>query len=189
MKSNVLVILLALSIGVNVYLALELEHAQQALVVAETAATATDSQPQETIYQSGETYPFLRVVDGDTVTVGIGGRAEYVRLIGIDAPEPNDVGGPECYADESTAHLVELLSTGTVRLVFDASQGLRDKYNRLLAYVELPDGTDVGLSMLLNGYAREYLYDAPYVRRDAYLEAETDAAREGRGLWSESTCN
>ena len=188
MTSRILSVVLVLSLVANLYLVLHVYRLEQALVrpvdtiVAPVEETVTDT------FQSGETYPFLRVVDGDTVTVGIGTRAEYVRIIGIDAPEPNDPGGPECYANESTEHLTALLSTGTVRIIFDPTQGLRDKYNRLLAYVELPDGTDAGLAMLENGFAREYLYDAPYERRGGYLAAEQIAAREQRGLWGAAPC-
>jgi micrococcal nuclease len=180
--------LLALSLTMNVYLALELSRVQRVSEsVLESTALPTTPILTESL-PSGESYPFIRVVDGDTITVGVAGSVEYVRLIGIDAPEPNDPGGPECYATESTTHLTELLQTGTVRLFFDQSQGLRDKYSRLLAYVELPDGTDVGYAMLQNGYAREYLYDTPYERRNAYLEAETTALTEQQGLWNEATC-
>lgn len=180
--------LLALSFAMNVYLALELSKVQRVGKVAENTPSTTPA-PADAVLPSGESYPFIRVVDGDTITVGVGGVVEYVRLIGIDAPEPNDPGGPECYATESTVHLTELMQTGTVRLYFDASQGMRDKYSRLLAYVELPDGTDVGYAMLRNGYAREYLYDAPYERRDTYLDAETVAVSEQQGLWDAGLCN
>jgi len=186
MKARYLVPLLALSLALNVYLALELLRVQS--IPPASPEEATPTALPAPMPPSGETYPFIRVVDGDTVTVGVGGDIEYVRLIGIDAPEPNDPGGPECYATESTAHLTELLQTGTIRLFFDESQGLRDKYSRLLAYVELPDGTDVGYAMLRNGYAREYLYAAPYARRDTYLEAESQAVANQEGLWDPTRC-
>ena len=186
MRSRYLIPLLALSLAVNVYLFLELER-MRSVSQAQPEVNEPSTLP-EPLFPSGVTCPFIRVVDGDTLTVGVGGDIEYVRLIGIDAPEPNDPGGPECYATESTAHLTKLLQTGTVRLFFDESQGLRDKYSRLLAYVELPDGTDVGYAMLRNGYAREYLYATPYARRDAYLEAESQAVAQQAGLWDVTRC-
>jgi micrococcal nuclease len=186
MTKRYIVALLTLSLTMNIYLALELSKAQRVSVTVENATPST-STPEISL-PNGESYPFIRVVDGDTVTVGVAGSVEYVRLIGIDAPEPNDPGGPECYATESTVHLTELMQTGTVRLYFDSSQGVHDKYSRLLAYVELPDGTDVGNAMLRNGYAREYLYDKPYDRRNAYLEAERAAVSEQQGLWNSELC-
>jgi len=186
MAKRYLLGLLALSLTLNVYLALELSRIERVDVALQEVSVSSPA-PMESL-PSGESYPFIRVVDGDTITVGVAGSVEYVRLIGIDAPEPNDPGGPECYATESTTHLTELMQTGTVRLYFDSSQGLRDKYSRLLAYAELPDGTDVGYAMVRNGYAREYLYDTSYQRRDAYLEAEKNAVSEQQGLWNNEVC-
>jgi len=111
-----------------------------------------------------------------------------VRLIGIDSPEPNDPGGPECYAKEATVHMRELTETGTVVLHFDESQGYRDTYGRLLAYAELPDGTDLGERMLHDGFAREFTYDKPYSRLNAYKAAEHDALTNEHGLWGTDVC-
>jgi len=156
-----------------------------------TATTATTSIPStDERYKDGMSYPLLRVVDGDTVIIGVASDAEYVRLIGIDTPESNiSASGPECYASEATKKLKELVqTTGTVVLRFDTSQGLRDKYGRLLAYVELPDGTDLGERMVSEGYARQYTYDLPYGRTDQYKQAENDAIQNTRGLWSDKVC-
>jgi len=139
-------------------------------------------------YESGISYPLMRIVDGDTIIIGFNNSTEYVRLIGIDSPEPNDPGGPQCYANESTAHLQELARTGIVILHFDESQGMHDSYGRLLAYVELPDGTDLGKQMLSDGYAREYTYNAEYDRQNGYKTAEGDAVGGEKGLWGPSVC-
>ena len=150
----------------------------------ETTVAATEALPE-----SGKSYPLMRVIDGDTIVVGFDKQTQYVRLIGIDSPEPNDPGGPECYANEATKHLQEIAQTGIVSLHFDESQGMRDSYGRLLAYVELPDGTDLGETMLKNGYAREYTYRAAYNRQESYIAAENSALEEERGLWAADACN
>lgn len=59
-----------------------------------------------------------------------------------------------------------------IKLVRDPSQAERDKYDRVLAYVELEDGTDVGLTLVTAGYAHEYTYDAPHQRAQTYAAAE-----------------
>ena len=182
MGKRYLTILLFVSVVCNIALLNELR-------VRSTTLEVPVSETPSPTFPNGGSYPFIRVVDGDTITVGWEGAIEYVRLIGIDAPEPNDPGGPECYASESTDHLQEVLQTGVVTLRFDPTQGLRDKYNRLLAYVELPDGTDVARVMLENGYAQEYTYDRPYERVDIYTQAEADATASLRGLWGISGCN
>jgi len=177
---------LALSLLLNAILTYNMAHTPDlaAAPTEEPGATSTESES----YESGQTYPLMRVVDGDTITVGFNGHTEYVRLIGLDTPEPNDPGGPECYASEATTHLRELAQTGTVILVFDASQGTRDRYGRLLAYVELPDGTDLATTMIRDGYAHEYTYAKPYARQAVYREAENEAVQAERGLWSPETC-
>jgi endonuclease YncB( thermonuclease family) len=144
--------------------------------------------PAEPTFESGQSYPLMRIVDGDTIIIGFNGTTEYVRFIGIDSPEQHDPGGAECYATEATAHLQELAQTGLVILHFDDTQGNRDSYGRLLAYVELPDGTDLGEFMLRDGYAREFTYAAAYERQSTYKNAETTAIQEQSGLWAENVC-
>ena len=125
----------------------------------------------------------VRVVDGDTVEVRIGGREETVRLIGIDTPETVDPRTPvECFGQEASDRTKALLPAGTeVRLVADAEP--RDRYDRLLAYVYRDDGTFVNLALVEDGYASVLTYP-PNVAHASELTAAAARAREGgRGLW------
>ena len=88
-----------------------------------------------------------RVVDGDTVHVAVAGRDEKVRLIGIDTPE---VG--QCDAAKATALARQLAQGRPVKLVGDPTQATRDRYGRLLAYVVLSGGRDLGYQELARGY-------------------------------------
>jgi micrococcal nuclease len=74
-------------------------------------------------------------------------------------------------------------------LVASPNREDRDKYGRLLRYVELPDGTDLNLKMIRDGYAYEYTVGTPYSRQDAYRAAEASARSANRGLWSPQTCD
>lgn len=121
--------------------------------------------------------PVTRVVDGDTLRVRIGGSTERVRLIGIDAPERG-----ECYSTRATQVLQSLTQGTVVRVQGDAMQPPRDRYGRLLAYVVLPDETDVGHVVLERGAAVVFETRPPFARRDAYLEAEAEAKRASAGL-------
>jgi micrococcal nuclease len=118
-----------------------------------------------------------RVVDGDTIRVRVGTREEKVRLIGIDAPE---VG--QCYAGEATAALRRLVYSRAVVLVGDRTQTRRDIYQRLLAYVTLPNGLDVGRVLLQQGDAVVYETERPFARHDAYEAAASAARDSGAGL-------
>jgi micrococcal nuclease len=118
------------------------------------------------------------VVDGDTVHVEIAGRDERVRLIGIDTPE---VG--QCDAAKATALAHRLAEGRPVRLVGDPTQDARDRYGRLLAYVVLPGGRDLGYRELERGYARVYVYNRPFRRLAAYRIAERAGRRRSDSIW------
>lgn len=187
---NTLKLLLFISLLVNVILLYKLATLEQKNTADNSVATTTENiqTKEEAMFESGKSYPLMRVVDGDTIVVGFNGKTERVRLIGINSPELNDPGGAQCYAKEASEHLQELAQTGLVVLYFDKSQGMRDKFNRLLAYVELPDKTDLGKQMLADGYAREYTYDTKYERQNEYKQAEKEAMTKEKGLWKPGTC-
>jgi micrococcal nuclease len=124
-----------------------------------------------------------RVVDGDTVRVRVGKRVEKVRLIGIDAAE---VGA--CYSGEATAEVRRIALNKQVVLRGDRTQARRDRYGRLLAYVNVSTGTDVGLHLVRRGFARVYVFNSrPFARFDQYDAAERQASSSHTGTWS--ACN
>jgi micrococcal nuclease len=124
-----------------------------------------------------------RVVDGDTVRVRVGKRVEKVRLIGIDAAE---VGA--CYSGEATAEVRRIALNKQVVLHGDRTQARRDRYGRLLAYVNVSTGTDVGLHLIRHGFARVYVFDSrPFARFNQYDAAERQASSNHTGAWS--ACN
>jgi micrococcal nuclease len=126
----------------------------------------------------------VRVVDGDTIHVLVGGRREKVRYIGVDTPETHHPAKPvQCFGREASAFNARLVARERVRLVRDIEQ--RDRFGRLLAYVyRARDGLFVNAELARAGYARP-LAIAPDVRHAARLRALARAARQaGRGLWS-----
>jgi endonuclease YncB( thermonuclease family) len=132
----------------------------------------------------------MRVVDGDTVDVRLeDGTTERIRLIGIDTPEVVDPRKPvQCFGREASQYAHELLDGQTVSLELDASQGERDVYGRLLAYLWLTDGRNFGEVMIGGGFAHEYTYNRPYAYLESFRAAQ-DAATAGElGLWSPATC-
>jgi micrococcal nuclease len=127
------------------------------------------------------------VVDGDTVKVAAG---ETVRLIGIDTPETRDPRTTvQCFGREASARARALMDGERVTLELDPTQGERDRYGRLLAYVWLGDGRLVNEVLVAEGYAHEYTYATPYRHRDRLRAAEAAARAGGLGLWSPATCN
>jgi endonuclease YncB( thermonuclease family) len=126
-------------------------------------------------------------IDGDTIKVqerGSAKRRHTVRLIGIDTPETKRPGvAIECGGPEASASMADLAPLGgRVLLRTDPSQQTRDRYGRLLAYVQR-GGRDVGRAQINRGWATTYVYDGkPFSRVDAYRRSEQEAARIGRGV-------
>ncbi|GAB49792.1 putative nuclease [Mobilicoccus pelagius NBRC 104925] len=124
--------------------------------------------------------PVAGVVDGDTVTVRLGGQKERVRVIGIDTPE---LRGDECYARQAASRMQSLVQSREVQLVTDPPQGDRDRYGRLLRHVRLADGRSAAKVLLEEGFAREYTYRRAYEGQAEYRAAEAAAQKSHAGLW------
>lgn len=151
-----------------------------------------NNQPVSTASSEKSTlYPVTGVVDGDTIDVNIDGKVERLRLIGIDTPETVDPRKPvQCFGKEASDKAKELLTNKKVSLEADTTQSERDKYDRLLRYVFLEDGTNFNKWMVENGYAFEYTYDSnPYKYQKEFQEAQRQARESGKGLWASTTCN
>ena len=129
------------------------------------------------------------VVDGDTIKVNLNGKTETIRIIGLDTPETQDPRKPvQCFGLEASNKAKEMLAGKQVRLTPDPTQDTRDKYGRLLVYVEV-GGIDYGLWMIRNGYAHEYTYEVPYQRQAEYKAAYREAREKGVGFWAADTCS
>lgn len=131
-----------------------------------------------------------RVVDGDTLKVKIGDKEDTIRLIGINTPESVDPRTVvECFGKEASLKMKELAEGKEVLIVKDPTQNERDKYNRILAYVYLKDGTLLNQKMIDDGYAFEYTYNIPYEFQTEFKESEKNARAKGLGLWDRSVCD
>jgi micrococcal nuclease len=134
------------------------------------------------------TATIIRVVDGDTIDVRIGGRDERVRLIGIDTPETKKPDSPvECYGPEASAFTTSLLPIGSVVRIERDVVG-RDDYGRLLGYVHLltEDSADtfVNMEIIRRGYATPLTIEPNSMFASEFAEAARDAEAAGLGLWT-----
>ena len=113
------------------------------------------------------------VIDGDSIRVMHEGKAEQIRLIGVDCPEKRQPFGTR--AKEYTSEL----AFGQEVTVYGDS---RDRYGRTLAEVLLPDGRSLNQALLRAGLAwwfRKY-------SKDLRLgELERQARNAKLGLWAE----
>ncbi len=134
-------------------------------------------------------YRVIKVIDGDTIDVKIGEKIKRVRIIGINTPEIVDPRKTvECFGKEASKKAKEILLDKNVTLQNDLTQPDFDKYDRLLRYVFLEDGTDYGLQMIKEGYAYEYTYKIPYQKQSEYKQAQKQAQIEKKGLWADNAC-
>jgi micrococcal nuclease len=114
------------------------------------------------------------VSDGGTIKVMHNGRAEKIRLHGIDCPEKGQAFGSK--AKQFTSALV-FGKTVTVQ-----THG-RDRYGRTLGDVVLPEGGTLNRELVRAGLAWWYQKYAPH---DATLERlEGEARTPKRGLWAD----
>ena len=159
-------------------------------VVLEVEKQTTKKEKGSITLQQPEQHEVLSVIDGDTLTVLVDGQKETVRVLGINTPETKySSRGAECFGAEASDYARQLLEGRQVTLQQDPSQDTRDKYNRVLAYVGLPDGRDFGQVMIADGYAYEYTYHGnTYKNQTLYKTAQAQAQQEKTGLWADGAC-
>jgi len=123
------------------------------------------------------------VHDGDTLFLAgktaLDDRTK-VRLLGIDTPEIGE--HAECYGDEATALLRELLPEGTAVHVLADVQPL-DKYGRSLLFVYREDGMLVNLELIERGAAEAVVLPPNLMLADELEAAEDRAQAAGLGMW------
>jgi micrococcal nuclease len=150
----------------------------------EVESLLTPEMPKEDQY-----FEVTRVVDGDTLELDVVGLKEKVRLIGINTPEVVDPRKPvECFGKEASNRMKELAKGQKVRIEYDETQGYRDMYDRMLAYVYLEDGQMLNRKMLAEGYAYEYTYNTPYRYQKEFRSLVELARTSERGLWAKNAC-
>lgn len=133
----------------------------------------------------GESATVVSTHDGDTLRVRLDGVEERVRIVGYDSPEVGEFA--ECGGDDAADALADLLSPGDeIVLVADPTQDSRDDYDRLLRYVETPDGKDVGEAVIAAGWGEVRVYGGrPNERHAAYQDAEREAQDADLGMWGD----
>lgn len=165
--------LLALLISMGLFLA------QQNGLIDKGEQAATSNQPG--------LYAVAQFVDGDTIAVSMNGKVEKVRFVGIDTPETHKPNTPvQCYGPAAAAYTKNIISKNKVRLVSDSLSTDRDRYDRLLRYVYLPDGTNVNQKLVQNGYAFYYPH-FPFTKSDQFNVAQQMAMAEHKGIWGNCT--
>ena len=137
-----------------------------------------DSQPGS--------FPIKKFVDGDTVLIDMSGSDEEIRFIGIDTPETHKPDTPiQCFGPDAAAYTKQRIGSDRIRLVADSLTTNRDRYDRLLRYVYLEDGTNLNLELVQKGYAFAYAF--PFAKSQEFHQAMKTAQSARSGLWGSCT--
>lgn len=132
-------------------------------------------------------YTVTEFVDGDTIKIDMNGKEETLRFIGVDTPETHDPRkAVQCYGQTAADFTKKLIGNNPVRLEADPLNTNRDRYDRLLRYIYLPDGTLVNAEIIKQGYGFAYL-SFPFTKSDEFHSYQLEAMNNNRGLWSSCT--
>lgn len=124
-----------------------------------------------------------KVVDGDTIVLSTG---EKVRYIGVDTPETHHpFKKVECFGQEAFQENKSLVENKEIRLEKDVSD--KDKYGRLLRYVYVGD-IFVNDYLARSGYASSATFPPDIKFQEQFQNAESEARKNNRGLWSPGLC-
>ena len=140
----------------------------------------TADPPHSRVGVTHETAQIEHVVDGDTVILN---DQRHVRLIGINCPEI----GRDGSQDQPLAHaarsmLQRLTEKKRVRLLLEHER--HDRYQRLLAHIELNDGRNVQEELLRVGLCFAVAIPPNLEKLTQYFAAEQQARTHHRGVWA-----
>lgn len=133
-----------------------------------------------------KTFKVINVVDGDTIDVDIpDGQEEHtrIRLWGLDTPETKSEEFGVMYFGPEAAKFTEKSALGKEVVVYlDEANRTRDKYGRLLAYIQLPEGSFLNEVLISEGYAyADSRFDHSFYNKYQQLQASARSLK--RGLW------
>lgn len=146
-------------------------------------STATETTQRVAEQAQPGLYRVLRVEDGDTITVDMNGVTERIRFIGVDTPETQDPRtSVQCFGKAASEFTKSFIGSHPVRLEADPANTNRDRYNRLLRYVYLPDGRLVNAEIIRQGYGFAYVL-FPFSKLEEFRAYEQQARKNNLGLW------
>jgi micrococcal nuclease len=105
-------------------------------------------------------------------------------MIGVDTPETHKPNSPvECGGPEASDFSKKTLSNTEVRLETDPTNQNRDRYDRLLRYIYLPDGRLFNELLITEGYGTPYT-SFPFQKKQEFIAAGLKAKLENKGVWA-----
>lgn len=135
------------------------------------------------------TFTVINVVDGDTIDIDIpDGRYERtrIRLWGVDTPETKHPERDVMYFGPEASEFTRQLVLGRPVTIYLEEHRTRDKYGRLLAYVQLPDDRFLNEVLVSEGFAyADVRFRHSFYHK--YKQLEAAARSRKKGLWEDVT--
>ena len=133
-----------------------------------------------------KTFTVIHVVDGDTLDINISdGRYNRtrIRLWGVDTPETKKPNSPVMYFGPEACDFAAKTALDKNVTIYLGEKLTRDKYARLLAYIQLPDGRYLNELLLSEGFAYADLrFKHNFYNK--YVQLEASARSNKKGLWA-----
>jgi len=137
--------------------------------------------------ENAELFQITHIRDGDTFS-GVyqsgenKGKADVIRLIGVDTPETVKENTPvQYYGPEASAYTKKQLTNKTVYIVKDQTN---DKYGRTLAYVFLENGQFFNAQLVSLGYAKALSIKPNTQWELLFSNLEKETSNAHIGLWT-----
>lgn len=132
-----------------------------------------------------KSFTVINIVDGDTLDIDVpDGNNNYtrIRLWGIDTPETKNPKTGTMYFGVEAAEFAAKLALRKDVIIYLEEHRTRDKYDRLLAYIQLSDGSILNEVLLTEGFAYADLrFRHSFYHKYGQLEAL--ARGQKKGLW------
>jgi micrococcal nuclease len=183
-RRNILFVFAALLASVFAYLDRNAVHHKRHYPQTVSQATVSDVEKY-----NDKIFTVVKAVDGDTIDINIP-DGEYkhtrIRLWGVDTPETKKPNTPIMYFGPEASEFTKELVLGKAVTIYLDEKQTRDKYDRLLAYVQLGDGRYLNEVLLSEGYAYADLrFKHGFYNK--YKQLEASARRGKKGLWEKVT--
>ena len=136
-----------------------------------------------------KTFTVVNVVDGDTIDIDVPDgehNRTRIRLWGVDTPETKNPKLGVMYFGPEAAEFTTKLALEKQVTVYLEEHRTRGYYDRLLAYIQLPDRRFLNEVLLAEGFAYADLrFKHSFFNKYKQLEASARSAK--KGLWKDVT--
>jgi endonuclease YncB( thermonuclease family) len=167
--------------------------------ISNNQISQSSGQGEDKIYFVGK-YKVTHVVDGDTFDfLNEEGKKDTVRIMAVNTLEMKETDPTKlCFAKKQAQFSKDYLTEKEVYLYADKTQGLRDKYQRILAYVAT-NSQELSDNYLGNYFYNDYLVDTgnadiyranpPAVLYERFESKRKQAQDKKLGMWGSACQN